>query len=747
MDAQGNLIVMGATGSSDFPMKNNAWQSTFANGGNRKVNIFRFPNGSNIFIAKMSANGQNLLASTYLGGNGSEGINPKVFRNYGDRSRGEVVTLDNGDIAIASSSLSDDLPFLNAGANLLNNSQNAIVAVFSPDLGTLRWGTYYGGSGNESGYAIRGYGNNIYLAGGTGSTDLMVSNNAIKSSNGGQYDGYLAMFDQFNGSFKEGTYIGGSSVDQVFLMEKDKHGFIYVFGQTKGGVPSTPGHYGQASGQQFVQKYKNDLSALEWSTRWGSPQGKTDLVPTAFMVDQCFNIYMSGWGGNTNQGNGLNGGNTNGLPITPDAFQSTTDGSDFYFMVLDRNAQNLLYASYFGGTANEHVDGGTSRFSPSGIIYQAVCAGCQGLSFPTTPSAFSPNNPSSNCNLGAIKMDLQQTVRAEPAIDLSTNVDTLCDRLEVKLTNHSYRGDIYHWDFGNGETSTHFEPTVVFDQFGSYQIRLIAEDTVCDISDTAFVTIEHDRGVRPQASIDLKYSGCDQDYKAAFFNTSNEVNQFSWDFGDGNTSSEENPVHFYADSGSYQIRLIALDTACNKADTVFGEVIFSDTTVAPIVSVFHPDCGRGQLDVNIQNARNRLIYKWVKEGGDTFYGIEPNLKYDAPGVYSLKSILIDTACGYEYVQDFDVVIDEIGRPVHIPNAFSPNGDGVNDAFQVFGDHCARGDFLKIYNRWGEVVFETQAPFAEFWDGLQPDKRAPQGVYTYIMKAGGTMHRGYLTLFR
>ena len=70
----------------------------------------------------------------------------------------------------------------------------------------------------------------------------------------------------------------------------------------------------------------------------------------------------------------------------------------FYFIVLDRDAQNLLYGTYFGDdSAAEHVDGGTSRFDKQGTIYQGVCAGCGELDFPTSVGAYSSTNNSGNC--------------------------------------------------------------------------------------------------------------------------------------------------------------------------------------------------------------------------------------------------------------------------------------------------------------------------------------------------------------
>ncbi len=88
-------------------------------------------------------------------------------------------------------------------------------------------------------------------------------------------------------------------------------------------------------------------------------------------------------------------------------FKSTTDGSDFYFFVLERDAQNILFASFFGqvGGSGEHVDGGTSRFDKNGVIYQALCANCgRGASFPTSPGVAYPTNGSSSCNLAAVKI-------------------------------------------------------------------------------------------------------------------------------------------------------------------------------------------------------------------------------------------------------------------------------------------------------------------------------------------------------
>ena len=108
---------------------------------------------------------------------------------------------------------------------------------------------------------------------------------------------------------------------------------------------------------------------------------------------------MSGWGGGFNSAvsagayNPYAGGNTNGMPTTLNAQQGSTDGSDFYFFVMQRDATGLLYGTYLGdNTTSEHTDGGTSRFDPQGVVYQSVCAACNTGLFPSTPGVAYPTS-------------------------------------------------------------------------------------------------------------------------------------------------------------------------------------------------------------------------------------------------------------------------------------------------------------------------------------------------------------------
>ena len=179
--------------------------------------------------------------------------------------------------------------------------------------------------------------------------NLPSTTGAYKSSKQGTAeDGFVARFNAALGSLTRSTYVGTSDYDQTFLLDVDKLGNVFVFGQTFGNYPITAGSWGTPQyRKQFIHKISADLGTSMASTAFGSPQGTINLVPTAFNVDDCLNILLSGWGGVTNSG--FVPTSVDQLPTSSDALQTATNGSDFYFMVLGKNFTSFEYGSYFGG--------------------------------------------------------------------------------------------------------------------------------------------------------------------------------------------------------------------------------------------------------------------------------------------------------------------------------------------------------------------------------------------------------------
>ena len=487
------LFVLGASGSSDFPVTAGAFDGSF-NGGNPIAENgweggvsnygFGHTSGADIVLAHLNAAATALVGATYVGGSGNDGLNNTLIlaNNYGDQFRGEIVLDLAGNAVVATSTTSANIPITgNAPQPVYGGVQDAYFFRMDPALTTQLWATYHGGADRESGLGVQVDANGeLFFTGGTISGDMPLAGTPYQGSSQGTADGYIARYAP-GGALLGATFLGTSGFDQSYLIQLNEALEVFVIGQTTGSYPITPGKYANPGSNLFIHKLSHDLSTSLWSTRIGNGSD-TKLSPTAFLVSDCEQIYLSVWGG-------LTGQLITGMPLTPDAFQGTTDGSDFHLMVLEPEATALNYGTYFGGaTSNEHVDGGTSRFDKNGTVYQAVCAGCgSNDDFPTTPGAWSPANGSSNCNLGVFKFSLGQPV-ANIGID---GPSTICLGDPAQFINTSIGGTNYLWEFDDGsDPSTLDEPEHLFSDPGTYTVTMVLSDpNACITSDTASVTV------------------------------------------------------------------------------------------------------------------------------------------------------------------------------------------------------------------------------------------------------------------
>src|SRR5690606_18792886 len=352
--------------------------------------------------------GTALLALTYVGGSNLDGLNSSTLSyNYGDQFRGEI-NLHGNEVIIASHSRSSDFPVTNGSS--LQGNQDIVAFRLSSDLSTMVWSGYFGGTGDETGNssAITNTGA-LYIAGGTTSNNFQL--NGHTTTYGADRDGYILKLNALTGAVVAGTYVGSGEYDQVYFVRTDIDNEVYVFGQTSANWTITPGKYGNPNSGQFIRKYSNNLQNIIWTTMIGAGRGAPEISPTAFLISDCYEIFITGWGGTVNvNGSQASSSSTEGFPVTSDAYQSITHGSNFYLAILSQDANNLVYGTFMGGLSgsHNHVDGGTSRFDKSGAVYHAVCAACGGNpnGFVSTPGVWSTTNNSTNCNLAAFKFQL-----------------------------------------------------------------------------------------------------------------------------------------------------------------------------------------------------------------------------------------------------------------------------------------------------------------------------------------------------
>ena len=583
VNSNNELFILGTTGSDNFPVTQSAFDTIFSGGANFFPSGLgvSFPNGSDIFVSRLSNNGGALLSSTFLGGSNNDGLNISTALkfNYADEIRGEIDVDDNNNVYIVSSTSSPDFPTTqNTFQSFLDGDQDGCIIKMDNQLSTIIWSSFLGGDKDDAAYSLAlDKDDNIYVTGGTISDNFPTTPFSYNENYNDSLmaDAFVTKINKDGTSILKSSYYGSTKYDQSYFIELSDKNHVYLFGQTN--ADSTylvvNSSYYKEGGGQFIAVFSNDLSSIIRSTVIGTGKGSPDISPTAFLVDRCNNIYISGWG--SNLGGQLS---TLNLPVTNSAFQTSTDGNDFYLAIINELIDSLEYATYFGGSqSNEHVDGGTSRFDKNGIIYQSVCAGCgNNNDFPIfpNPGAVSTTNNSSNCNNAVFKFDFRRPIVIADFLAPLLNCTT-----SISFNNNSSypvnNNVSFIWDFGDGNFSTQINPVHQYLNSGIYQVSLISTSVQsCNISDTITKTIYILSGSRDTLA---PLSKCDFSYlQIGIPGLNDSLVNYSWmpiDFL--NNPFISNPYTSATDNIIYE--LVISNGTCN--DTLIQEVVVNDIFV------------------------------------------------------------------------------------------------------------------------------------------------------------------------
>jgi PKD repeat protein len=147
---------------------------------------------------------------------------------------------------------------------------------------------------------------------------------------------------------------------------------------------------------------------------------------------------------------------------------------------------------------------------------------------------------------------------AQPAASFTATPTVGCAPLTVTFSNTSTGANSYYWNFGNGNTSTLANPSTVYLTPGFFTVTLIAINTGSGQRDTLIVPGYIQTVIPPVAAFTaLPLAGCATEAIINFTNSSTGAVTYTWDFGDGGTSTIQNPGHVYVNSGIYTVKLIA----------------------------------------------------------------------------------------------------------------------------------------------------------------------------------------------
>jgi gliding motility-associated-like protein len=198
------------------------------------------------------------------------------------------------------------------------------------------------------------------------------------------------------------------------------------------------------------------------------------------------------------------------------------------------------------------------------------------------------------------------------------------------------------------------------------------------------------------------------------FNITNKANIDSviWDFGDGLTSENIAPAHFYSQPGTYRVKLTQ----------IFNGNSYTDSASVTIHKLPYLNLGDTILlysgaSINLHAGGGYTNYSWSTGSGDSIINVETG------GNYSVR--VEDQNCCFNsdtvYVNPFIY---------YAPSAFTPNGDGKNDVFRLIGLYRNIKLDLYIYNRWGDLIFTTDN-LDQGWDGTLKGDPSPVGTYVWI----------------
>lgn len=330
-----------------------------------------------------------------------------------------------------------------------------------------------------------------------------------------------------------------------------------------------------------------------------------------------------------------------------------------------------------------------------------------------------------------------------PVVSLGADI-TICDGQNTVLTSsNALFGSspyTYTWSTAQQGQSITVSPSVG----SSYSVHVLDRYN-CTVSDTIIVNVNP----VPVAQFDAS-SPCLQD--PTFFTDQSStpnggnINQWAWNFADGGNASVQSPEHTYANDGTYQVTLI-VTTTDGCSDTIVQPVNVKPNPAEPFITDNSPlQCPGDSLIMEIFPVQNASYY-W--SGPNGFSSNEPTVVFPLPsngaGTYSVY-ISVD-GCTSTAASTIISIIGALSPSTNeFPNIITPNGDGVNDVFDIdqYFTQCLNYKLI-IWNRWGTPVYEQAYGQTPFVGKNKAGAQLTPGVYFYIITYGDEEKRGTLTI--
>jgi gliding motility-associated-like protein len=375
-----------------------------------------------------------------------------------------------------------------------------------------------------------------------------------------------------------------------------------------------------------------------------------------------------------------------------------------------------------------------------------------------TPQSYNPHRTYivklyaiSDQNCSSVTDTAHIIVNPMPVADFSMP-SSVCIPGDVQFTNNSSLvtgGSLsYNWNFGDATTSSTPSPSHTYvgaTMTSSYIIKLTATSAAgCATDITKTFSSFFDK---PLAKFDVAPDTLCQGNPNAFADLSTAPNSTIrtrlWMFGDGSTDTTAAPVKTYTNPGNFQVKLQVENMQGCMSDTAKQVLVYLQPVIDAGPNFVVPQGTTITFGATANSPS--LAFAWTTITGNTPNDpgkLKPTVIADQDGQYML------TATGQGNCTASDFVTIKVLKPIGIPNAFSPNKDGINDTWNLENLRDYPRCTVEIYNRYGQIVFQTFG-YTKPWDGTYKGKDLPVGTYYYIIdpKNGFEKITGYVVILR
>jgi gliding motility-associated-like protein len=346
-----------------------------------------------------------------------------------------------------------------------------------------------------------------------------------------------------------------------------------------------------------------------------------------------------------------------------------------------------------------------------------------------------------------------------PAIEANFEFEyDTCVAGPVQFTDLSTSGTgeikSWRWNFADNNTASIQNPSHVYRSPGDFPVQLTVTDrNRC--SDTAKKSVRYFPVPALIVIAPSEFVGCVP--AAIFFDNLSfpidETYAINWNFGDGKSSNKISPTHTFTETGTFTIAVDITSPIGCKTDTTFIDLI--TTLPSPVANFSFTPTELSNLNSTayfFDESVNTTNWFWQFSNLGTSREQNPVFAFPDTGRQEIRLIVTHPQGCQDSIVKFIDVIPEVRY--FLPNAFTPDNDGSNDEYRGTGLFLGISNFsLNIWNRWGEVIFQTNNP-EEGWNGKKNNEgeESPNGVYVCTVRFNGPRgeryeYKSFATLIR